>query len=204
MGYARFIPAGAGNTASSLPSVWPAPVYPRWRGEHSGEIRERVTFFGLSPLARGTRLLSRLRKGWRRFIPAGAGNTMRPDPARAGETVYPRWRGEHCIDWSIPAPSIGLSPLARGTLHRNVNGIRFNRFIPAGAGNTHSCESLQLTLSVYPRWRGEHGGFHVVTRRALGLSPLARGTPAFPISETHAQRFIPAGAGNTEPLTWFR
>ncbi|ENE50637.1 hypothetical protein ECP03022939_2730 [Escherichia coli P0302293.9] len=41
---------------------------------------------GLSPLARGTRL---------RFIPAGAGNTLRRSAFFASRSVYPRWRGEH-------------------------------------------------------------------------------------------------------------
>ncbi|EMX07960.1 hypothetical protein ECP030230811_3089 [Escherichia coli P0302308.11] len=30
--------------------------------------------------------------------------------------VYPRWRGEHLLKKKAPALSVGLSPLARGTL----------------------------------------------------------------------------------------
>ena len=54
-----------------------SPVYPRWRGELSVF---GITFgfgCGLSPLARGTlreRIAARLRK---RFIPAGAGNSLK-------------------------------------------------------------------------------------------------------------------------------
>ncbi len=51
--------------------------------------------------------------------------------------------------------------------------------------------------SVYPRWRGEHNLPGEVTRGIFGLSPLARGTPSPRSGDAHAERFIPAGAGNT-------
>ena len=51
---ARFIPAGAGNTAGrSFSASYPA-VYPRWRGEHFCLSVISSSSFGLSPLARGT------------------------------------------------------------------------------------------------------------------------------------------------------
>ncbi len=51
----RFIPAGAGNTSSPVPSRSWNTVYPRWRGEHHWPRRYQYTYRGLSPLARGTR-----------------------------------------------------------------------------------------------------------------------------------------------------
>ncbi|EMG72749.1 hypothetical protein G206_09381 [Salmonella enterica subsp. enterica serovar Newport str. SH111077] len=51
-------------------------------------------------------------------------------------TVYPRWRGEHNTDVFHAAAVCGLSPLARGTLCRNMRADFRLRFIPAGAGNT--------------------------------------------------------------------
>ncbi len=52
--HVRFIPAGAGNTSSFIPSPNPFSVYPRWRGEHVISSRNAVAILGLSPLARGT------------------------------------------------------------------------------------------------------------------------------------------------------
>ncbi|VEA18340.1 Domain of uncharacterised function (DUF2825) [Salmonella enterica subsp. enterica] len=51
--------------------------------------------------------------------------------------------------------------------------------------------------SVYPRWRGEHQRLQDGTCQFSGLSPLARGTHRSGMIEDTANRFIPAGAGNT-------
>ncbi len=71
----RFIPAGAGNTVQDSAPTETGAVYPRWRGEHVAGLSTDRIFFGLSPLARGTRLwlLHSYLFDW--FIPASAGNT---------------------------------------------------------------------------------------------------------------------------------
>ncbi len=71
----RFIPAGAGNTASRSKYSPSASVYPRWRGEHQKRGFQRAKTGGLSPLARGTQVALRSSLMKVRFIPAGAGNT---------------------------------------------------------------------------------------------------------------------------------
>ncbi|EER5710420.1 hypothetical protein HB206_000068 [Escherichia coli] len=50
----RFIPAGAGNSPSTLIAALVIPVYPRWRGELAGVNAVILFDGGLSPLARGT------------------------------------------------------------------------------------------------------------------------------------------------------
>ncbi|ESD22126.1 hypothetical protein HMPREF1598_02315, partial [Escherichia coli 907710] len=52
----------------------------------------------------------------RRFIPAGAGNTMHQLNTKVAFPVYPRWRGEHFLLIAFATVCNGLSPLARGTL----------------------------------------------------------------------------------------
>ena len=159
--------------------------------------RDNGLYGGLSPLARGTRLLAMayMAIGW--FIPAGAGNTRTDSCATAPPAVYPRWRGEH-IPWTRPdGTRPGLSPLERGT--RNIQRARRLRwrFIPAGAGNTHSITTDRQSPAVYPRWRGEHDIWLDARGVYIGLSPLARGTQRCARARTTSQRFIPAGAGNT-------
>ena len=94
---------------------------------------------GLSPLARGTLLQTRLCLHRRRFIPAGAGNTITRQMVSSVLTVYPRWRGEHALLGTADELSTGLSPLARGTRFPESREPFLSRFIPAGAGNTTGC-----------------------------------------------------------------
>ena len=70
-------------------------VYPRWRGEHLFSQIYGLLLFGLSPLARGTRAHGIQSRVFARFIPAGAGNTLRLFAIARFLPVYPRWRGEH-------------------------------------------------------------------------------------------------------------
>ena len=90
--------------------------------------------------------------------------------------VYPRWRGEHISSRTRASFRLGLSPLARGTLHGFGFLFDGRRFIPAGAGNTYIRAKNKATATVYPRWRGEHAAIIQKRTQGIGLSPLARGT----------------------------
>ncbi len=194
----RFIPAGAGNTCSRIEWYICHSVYPRWRGEHATVQAWYWWYYGLSPLARGTRWVSLDQMQCLRFIPAGAGNTCTPLIPQPLEPVYPRWRGEHQRLKSCVLKWGGLSPLARGTPRHRVQRRILLRFIPAGAGNTRFKNDAVSVIAVYPRWRGEHAAGKLALEDASGLSPLARGTRfGIRFLDRH-ERFIPAGAGNTD------
>ncbi len=152
---------------------------------------------GLSPLTRGTPDYLLFQSSHRRFIPAGAGNTIVFAPVSLSRSVYPRWRGEHLTTQTLILHINGLSPLARGTLTRSETAYEHCRFIPAGAGNTQITAGLTFDLTVYPRWRGEHMSSALTAIFAVGLSPLARGTRIQNSKLIYELRFIPAGAGNT-------
>ncbi len=173
----RFIPAGAGNTVQDSAPTETGAVYPRWRGEHVAGLSTDRIFFGLSPLARGTLPLRMAGMLLWRFIPAGAGNTAKRSASSGGDSVYPRWRGEHCCQSLSAIPSAGLSPLARGTQPVGNKKNWRPRFIPAGAGNTRNTRPKLFAVTVYPRWRGEHLFIAEAKLTGTGLSPLARGTP---------------------------
>ena len=155
-----------------------------------------------------------------RFIPAGAGNTFIQDIGRIGHdgssprargtrspnglgardrAVHPRGRGEHHRQRRVYGRACGSSPRARGTPQLVSLPDGFNRFIPAGAGNTsHRCDPGP-TASVHPRGRGEHCAPNPPADVRGGSSPRARGTLSCGRGHRVYLRFIPAGAGNTRP-----
>ena len=173
----RFIPAGAGNSA--------------------GNITNKINVNGLSPLARGTHPLRCRIPLSLRFIPAGAGNSTHLPFSPGRGTVYPRWRGEHARLVGVFREIAGLSPLARGTLQQSETSWLAVRFIPAGAGNTEQQVFQMASRAVYPRWRGELPRRLAQQSRPRGLSPLARGTLEMTKNARRRNRFIPAGAGNS-------
>ncbi len=152
----RFIPAGAGNTYIRAKNKATATVYPRWRGEHIYQSKKQSHSHGLSPLARGTHISEQKTKPQPRFIPAGAGNTIKKLFCVSFRSVYPRWHGEHFYSVNNRSLIVGLSPLARGTPAVGTVKLRYCRFIPAGAGNTIEIVFGIYSEAVYPRWRGEH------------------------------------------------
>ena len=196
----RFIPAGAGNTASGNQIGNQRSVHPRRRGEHRRGVLGRRGAAGSSPQARGTPASSRAKKVFPRFIPAGAGNTHRSDSERIRLSVHPRRRGEHTLEPYPVHQRDGSSPQARGTPPPGCRRQPPTRFIPAGAGNTPSRLPLCVTGPVHPRRRGEHFCAGQPRRGRCGSSPQARGTPDCRLPAVTYRRFIPAGAGNTRNL----
>ena len=78
----RFIPARAGNRCQRLKIHNPLPVHPRSCGEQVPQAQSDDPHSGSSPLVRGTGLRRRLSAASRRFIPARAGNRIRPTLCR--------------------------------------------------------------------------------------------------------------------------
>ncbi len=75
---------------------------------------------------------------------------------------------------------------------------RFDRFIPAGAGNAMSTSIWQLLTSVHPRGCGERCTSFVLPAQCDGSSPRVRGTLSTGRAGRAGLRFIPAGAGNAK------
>ena len=193
----RFIPASAGNTASSSAGSTLKSVHPRERGEHAPTASWKPPASGSSPRARGTRPAAHAQLVQARFIPASAGNTRSAGPTSRPRAVHPRERGEHRNRRVPRLRQLGSSPRARGTPAGASRGRPEERFIPASAGNTGCPVRARVPHAVHPRERGEHFGSAVHRATKIGSSPRARGTPLRELVRQDAHRFIPASAGNT-------
>ncbi len=97
----------------------------------------------------------------------------------------------------------GSSPQARGTRWWATGKEARSRFIPAGAGNTFTLKHFVSSMSVHPRRRGEHASPEATATCTRGSSPQARGTRPGPAAAAGRNRFIPAGAGNTDAWSIF-
>ncbi len=105
-----------------------------------------------------------------------------------------RFSSKTAPDGSMWAPNTALTQARKG---RDNPLYQRGRFIPAGAGNTGCGSPPARPATVHPRGRGEHLAYLSSAISQSGSSPRARGTPAPGWPDNQAERFIPAGAGNT-------
>ena len=187
----RFIPARAGNSARDRTDGAIVGVHPRACGELLSTVNGAVLEDGSSPRVRGTPS-SRLRTAPRhRFIPARAGNSMRPASPGRPSSVHPRACGELLRLLNVPVDSGGSSPRVRGTLSLKLPVHLTDRFIPARAGNSASAATSVATSSVHPRACGELHVRRVTPRGIRGSSPRVRGTHPASGGLVDVDRFIP-------------
>ena len=174
-----------------------ARAHPRSRGEHIENPKARLPSPGSSPLARGTRKEALEVIQLTGLIPARAGNTQSPEQQFRSLRAHPRSRGEHQLLRRADSPSLGSSPLARGTRLLVMVTFRVRGLIPARAGNTTMSKLNYHAQTAHPRSRGEHPRILRRARPCWGSSPLARGTRAVASCVCCPEGLIPARAGNT-------
>ena len=170
------IPARAGNTMKFHTQGFSPGAHPRSRGEHRLTTAAIRSFWGSSPLARGTHGGIAAGVASVGLIPARAGNTLTGSTVKRAVWAHPRSRGEHCCAGECPAVLQGSSPLARGTPATSPHREACVGLIPARAGNTHPAEPTRKASRAHPRSRGEHVIAFLMGSTKSGSSPLARGT----------------------------
>ena len=111
----RFIPAGAGNSSSLSAAVAMCAVHPRGGGELCDDGRKKRFYDGSSPRGRGTLKTLPKKERQRRFIPAGAGNSIEAELQALADAVHPRGGGELAQQALEAMRADGSSPRGRGT-----------------------------------------------------------------------------------------
>ena len=132
----RIIPAYAGSTPTSMPSMTWVQDHPRIRGEHEKARRSPRRRWGSSPHTRGARLRQARPRRAARIIPAYAGSTGGPHTTSNRQWDHPRIRGEHDKDPYSDEALAGSSPHTRGARLSCRCRARRSRIIPAYAGST--------------------------------------------------------------------
>ncbi len=173
----RFIPAPAGDTPSGRACRRRRPVHPRACGGHPYTGITGVLGDGSSPRLRGTLSRARRHQCQRRFIPAPAGDTIKPQKQLRARPVHPRACGGHCAACGLGANDGGSSPRLRGTPHHLSFIVPRERFIPAPAGDTPAHRELPTADPVHPRACGGHCSIPDAAWPPDGSSPRLRGTP---------------------------
>ena len=171
--------------------------HPRACGEHKQMLAPHEISEGSSPRLRGTlRTASCIRRRCG-IIPALAGNTSVESSKRFPTGDHPRACGEHSMQETVGALSLGSSPRLRGTQPARVHARQSAGIIPALAGNTPALTRSRSPPWDHPRACGEHALFPVRPSPCLGSSPRLRGTPIIPCGRAQHVGIIPALAGNT-------
>ena len=131
----RFIPAYAGNRLNNRPQARNTTVHPRVCREQTNPPFCVLEIDGSSPRMQGTVPRSHQNPPKSRFIPAYAGNRMRPSDQKSPQTVHPRVCREQCPSKRRSADWDDSSPRMQGTGDYTRVSVSDSRFIPAYAGN---------------------------------------------------------------------
>ena len=189
------IPAHAGKPVTGVAGSRHPWVYPRPRGEASGESVIHSWRIGLSPPTRGSHNRDPDAEPFQGSIPAHAGKPNAVPIWKLAGWVYPRPRGEAALMlWGFVSVA-GLSPPTRGSPRVDRVEEPARGSIPAHAGKP-PCRSRRADCGrVYPRPRGEARQGPRNGDGERGLSPPTRGSLVIVIAIPISIGSIPAHAG---------
>ena len=171
----RYIPACAGETASSAWWDWPAGVHPRVCGGNCRAKHEPQQKRGTSPRVRGKPMYGGRKECSPRYIPACAGETARPMVRISVTTVHPRVCGGNFIFCTVRVIQNGTSPRVRGKLWTHLPTVGRERYIPACAGETWLRPTSPRQAGVHPRVCGGNTRPRPSTKGGTGYIPACAG-----------------------------
>ena len=175
----------------------PRRAHPRVCGENPDPDGRYPRYQGSSPRVRGKPVRGRGSARCPRLIPACAGKTPTPRPAKRPTRAHPRVCGENSGIHGEVIGDHGSSPRVRGKLANDPNAPADWGLIPACAGKTATKQSPSNSERAHPRVCGENR--HIRARRPVGWgsSPRVRGKQTLTRAQMDETRLIPACAGKT-------
>ena len=132
-----------------------------------------------------------------RIIPAHAGQTQSHQRNGKEDADHPRACGANHVPQQDARQPRGSSPRMRGKPHCFRCRPYSPRIIPAHAGQTRQTLHIECGLEEHPRACGANAWSPVYGRQDAGSSPRMRGKLHQVQRATHADRIIPAHAGQT-------
>ncbi len=150
---------------------------------------------GSSPHTRGNFAFRVIELRVGRIIPAYAGQLRLRPIARPVGTDHPRIRGATGRSTLLPASPIGSSPHTRGNSGHPDRLNRFERIIPAYAGQLPSPPAKKWKPADHPRIRGATAFMVGDFATGFGSSPHTRGNSPTSVRMPPGGRIIPAYAG---------
>ena len=139
-----------------------------------------------------------------RIIPAHAGQTSTLGMTVVRPSDHPRACGANLFDSSSSTHAVGSSPRMRGKPAVIYPRLGARRIIPAHAGQTEKSHQKQWFAPDHPRACGANAWSPVYGRQDAGSSPRMRGKLHQVQRATHADRIIPAHAGQTSSIPRLR
>ena len=171
------IPAGAGQTATTVRSTVGGWAHPRGCGADQPENGVPGSAAGSSPRVRGRRTHAVNAVHHTGLIPAGAGQTTRLRTRRTRDGAHPRGCGADGRFRPGGHGVRGSSPRVRGRHLSALVVYLFDRLIPAGAGQTFDCGLCGTSVGAHPRGCGADGLSVMWWMERWGSSPRVRGRP---------------------------
>ena len=156
-----------------------------------------MAFMGSSPLTRGKPPMPTADDMRGGLIPAHTGKTRFGLPPWPHGRAHPRSRGENKRTNEIQSCSTGSSPLTRGELACDTQGVDVVGLIPTHAGKTRLQTVNRRSAWDHPRSYGENSCDGSRPRYPLGSSPLMRGKRGARGCSDSWPGLIPALAGKT-------
>ena len=193
------IPACAGEPIPSARWYSLAEVYPRVCGGTDNPTLRQLFDEGLSPRVRGNHRKELPSSGWKRSIPACAGEPGAVIPPVADPAVYPRVCGGTVRTKSLESSIRGLSPRVRGNRKQHRLSSHGQWSIPACAGEPGGHRCARPDWGVYPRVCGGTYNPKAQPLPRAGLSPRVRGNLLQESGAATKARSIPACAGEPWP-----